>query len=70
MNEEIKKIDNQIADYRKVLRQDRFANVIGQLDDTSKIKKHRCEIARLLTKKKQMLNQAISSEDISGTARK
>lgn len=63
MKPELKKEDTekyiaQEKELREQLRKLRFDNALGQLDDTSKIKKARRELARVLTYLKQIKSLA------------
>ena len=48
--EDISKLENMVDEGKEQLRKLRFDNKLGRLDDTSKIKKKKKEIARNLTK--------------------
>ena len=56
--EDTEKYIAQENELREQLRKMRFDNALGQLDDTSKIKKTRRELARVLTYLKQIKSLA------------
>ena len=55
INLDLKEISTKLADSRKELLNLRFKKTSGQLENFSQIKKNKKDIARLLTKKKQLI---------------